>query len=73
MAKRGGAYSKAQPTARRREIAVIAENLGAKVTAEDVRIVFEATRVEYENRLDKPAAGGRAKHDLEVWGGLRHS
>lgn len=64
MAKRG------EPTARHREIAEIAENLGAKVTAEDVRIVFEATRVEYENRLDKPAAGGRAKHDPEVWGGL---
>ena len=60
-----------KPTARHREIAEIARNLGAKVTAEDVRIIFEATRVEYENRTDRPAAGGQAKHDPFVWGGLR--
>jgi hypothetical protein len=60
-----------KPTARHCEIAEIAKNLGANVTARDVLIINEATRVEYENRTDRPAAGGRAKHDPDVWGGLR--
>lgn len=60
-----------KPTVRHYEIAKIARHLGANVTGQDVKIIFEATRVEYENRTDRPAAGGRAKHDPDVWGGLR--
>lgn len=64
---------KGKPTARHQDIAEIANNLGAKVTALDVKIIFEATRVEYENRTDRPAAGGRVKHDPAVWGGLKEA
>lgn len=59
-----------KPTPRHAAIAEIANHLGAKVDPMDVAIVFEATRVEYENRTNRPAAGGRAKHDPDVWEGL---
>jgi len=62
---------KNEPTERHEIIAEIAQSLGANVTADDVKKVYEAARVEYQERTGRPAAGGRAKHDPRIWDGLR--
>jgi len=50
-----------KPTERHAIIAEIAKELGADVTEQDVKIIFAATRVEYEERTGKVAAGGKAR------------
>jgi len=46
-----------EPTERHERIAQIACTMGANVTKEDVKAIFEATRVEYQERTGNVAAG----------------
>jgi hypothetical protein len=50
-----------KPTSRHALITEIARDMGAKVTEQDVKIIFAATRIEYEERTGKASAGGRAR------------
>ena len=47
-----------KPTERHKSIAGIARSLGVNVTDQEVQIIMEATRIEYEDRTGKNAAGG---------------
>jgi hypothetical protein len=55
-----------KPTGRHAIIAEIARELGANVTEKDVKRVFAAERIEYEERTGKVAAGGRARARASV-------
>lgn len=59
-----------QPTERHIRVAQIAQSLGVNITAEDMKKIYSAERIEYEERTQRPAAGGRARHDVTVWPGL---
>jgi hypothetical protein len=50
-----------QPTNRHAIIAGIARDLGANVNENDVKLVFAAERIEYEERTGKFASGGVAR------------
>lgn len=61
-----------EPTERHGIIAKIANGLGANgISALDVKLIYEAARIEYQERTDRPAAGGRKKNDPRIWKGLR--
>lgn len=69
--KRTNRRHRYEPTDRHERVAEIARELGANVTKNDVKIICAATRIEYEERTGKVAAGGISRHGQRVCQGLQ--